>query len=45
MEKEIINELTKNCSWKEIIIIKAFKRMFVKAYRKGMINAFNWFNI
>lgn len=47
MEKEnklLIKELMKELSWKERIVIKVFREICIKIYRKGMLDYFNFIN-
>ena len=41
MEKEIIKEICKDLNWKERILVRTFKRIFVKVYHKTRIRTFN----
>jgi len=41
MEKEIINEICQNAKKYEIIIIKLFAKIFVKAYHTGRLKCLN----
>lgn len=40
--EEVIKEILKNCSLYERIIVGIFDREFVKIYRKGVQDGFNW---
>ncbi len=45
MEKEILNEILKNCKdWRERVLIRMFTRMFVKVYKLGIKEGFKWSN-
>ena len=44
MEKNIIREICKNLKWYDIIIVKLYSKLFYKAYRKGMLDCFTFFN-
>lgn len=44
VEEEVIKEILKNCSLYERIIVGIFDREFVKIYRKGFQDGFNWNN-
>ena len=47
MEKEnelLIKELMKELNWKERIVIKVFREICIKIYRKGMLDYFNFIN-
>ena len=43
MEKEnvVINEILGKCNWKERIIVKIFKDIFIKIYKVGITYGFN----
>lgn len=41
MEKEIINEICQNAKKYEIILIKLFAKIFVKAYHTGRLKCLN----
>lgn len=41
MEKEILEEMKKECNLKERILLKLFGKTFVKVYHIGRIDCFN----
>ncbi len=41
MEKEFVEEIMRECNWKEKIIIKVFFKLFVKVYKIGITYGFN----
>lgn len=41
MDKEIVEEILKECKWYEIIIVKLLKKQFIKAYHIGRIRCWN----
>lgn len=41
---KIINEVKKDLSLKERIILKLFNKTFIKIYRQGMKDCFNFYN-
>lgn len=41
MEKEILKEICKDLNKKERIIVKLFKKTFIKVYHKARIKVFN----
>ena len=41
MEKYVVEELVKEMNFKERILLKLFKRTFVKAYNIARVNTFN----
>lgn len=41
MENEIVKEILKESKWYEIIIVKSFKKQFIKAYHIGRIRCWN----
>ena len=42
MENEIAKEICKNLKWREKIIVKLFKKSFIKVYKNGVKTGFNW---
>lgn len=44
MEKEILKEICRDLNWIERIIIRLFKKSFVKVYRLGLVKCFNYYN-
>lgn len=40
----ILNELEKELNFEEIDIIEKYSNIFIKIYRKGMIDCFNYYN-
>lgn len=44
MNDKIIEEIEKDLNRKEQVIVKIFKKLFIKVYRKGMIDCFNYYN-
>lgn len=44
LEKEVIIEISKECNFTEGIIVKLFKRLFVKVYGVAGKNSFNNIN-
>lgn len=42
MKKDVVlNEIVKELSWKEKIIVKMLKIIFIKIYKKGIEKGFN----
>lgn len=41
MEKEILQEIIKNCNWYEKIVVILFKKQIIKAYHIGRIICWN----
>ena len=41
MEKEILEEICKDMNWNEKILVKLYKRSFIKVYHKIRIKLFN----
>lgn len=41
MEKEIVEEIKKECNFRERILLKMFGKIFVKVYHIGRIKMFN----
>lgn len=44
MENDIIKEICEDLKWYERIIVKLLKKLFISAYRKGLIRCFNYYN-
>ncbi len=44
MKNVVLDEVKKDLNWKERIIINIFEDLFYYAYRKGMIDCFNYYN-
>ena len=44
MEKEILKEICNDLNWVERIIVRLFKKSFVKIYRLGLVKCFNYYN-
>ena len=44
MKKEILKEICVDLNWKEMVIVKLFKKTFIKAYRLGLVKCFNYYN-
>lgn len=45
MEEKIVEEIMKECaSWRERLLVKLFKKEFIKAYAIGNKNCFNNIN-
>lgn len=44
MEKEIVKEICKDLNWKERIIVRLFRKRFIKIYRLGVVKCFNYYN-
>lgn len=44
VEELILKELEKDFNWKEKIIARTFRNIIIRAYRKGAIDNFNYFN-
>ena len=42
MEEEILKEICKDLNWKERIIVRLFKKSFIKVYKNGVKTGFNW---
>lgn len=40
MEENIVEEIKKECNLKERILLKVFKKTFIKVYNVGKINYF-----
>jgi len=45
MERDVVEKIMKECNWWERIIIKVFKKIFIKVYKIGVKVGFNWDNI
>lgn len=43
MEKEILKEICEDLNLKEKIVVKLFKKIFIKAYHKARIKMINVF--
>lgn len=41
VENEVINEILEKCNWKERIIVKIFRNIFIKIYKIGITYGFN----
>lgn len=41
MEKLIEQEICKNCTFKEKVVVKIFRKTFIKTYHIGRINCIN----
>ena len=41
MEKEILREIMKECKWYEKIIVKLFKKLFIRIYNNMRISCIN----
>lgn len=41
MEKQVVNEILKECNFKEKIIIKVFTKVFIKVYNIARIQITN----
>lgn len=41
MNDVIIEEIIKECKWYEKIVVKVFKRLFIKCYKIGIAFGFN----
>ena len=44
MKDVVLNEMKKELSFRERIIVKIFGNLFYYAYRKGMIDCFKYYN-
>lgn len=44
MEEYVVEEIIRDLKWHERIVVKVFKKIFVKIYRMGMIKCFNFYN-
>lgn len=44
MKDVVLNEMKKELSWKERIIVKIFKKTFYDVYQVGLKKGFNWSN-
>lgn len=44
MKDVILDEVTNQLNWKERLLFRLFKKTFIKIYRMGTINCFNFFN-
>ena len=44
MKDVVLNEVKKELSFRERIIVKIFGNLFYYAYRKGMIDCFKYYN-
>ena len=44
MKYVVLDEVMKELSWKERIVVKIFGNLFYYAYRKGMIDCFKYCN-
>jgi hypothetical protein len=44
MEKDVVREICKELNWMEKIIVKVFKKSFIKVYRLGLVKCFNYYN-
>lgn len=43
VEKDVVlNEIKKDLNWKERIIVHINKKTFVKVYKQGLKDGFNW---
>ena len=42
MEEELLKEICKDLNWKERIIVRLFKKSFIKVYKNGVKTGFNW---
>jgi hypothetical protein len=42
MEKETLKEICKDLNWKERILVRLYKKSFIKIYKKGVRTGFNW---
>jgi len=45
-EKELVEEIVKGCSLNffERIVVRRYRKIYVKIYRKGLQDGFNWCN-
>lgn len=43
MKKELLNEITQNCTFYEKIIVKLFRKLFLKIYHKMRVKIVNNF--
>lgn len=41
MEKDIVKEICKNLEWYDVIVVRTFKRLFVKIYNAQRIKYAN----
>lgn len=41
MEKEMLEEIMKECNWKERLLVKILAKTFLKVYHIGRLNAVN----
>ena len=44
MKYVVLDEIKKELSWKERIIVKIFKKTFYDVYQVGLKKGFNWSN-
>ena len=43
-ERTVLSELTEGVNFVEKIVLRVFKKDFIKAYKKGVKEGFNWSN-
>ena len=41
MNERIIQEIMEGCNWKEKVIIRIFKRLFIKVFHNGRLKTVN----
>ena len=44
MEKDVVEFICSNCKWYEKVVVKLFKKSFIKAYKNGVKIGFKWAN-
>lgn len=44
MKDVVLNEVMKELSWRERIVVKIFPKTFYKLYKEGVMKGFNWSN-
>lgn len=44
MRDVVLEEIKKELNWKEKVVVSVFKKVFIKMYRKGMVDCFNYYN-
>lgn len=42
MKNVVLDEVKKNLSWRERIIVRLFKKTFYSVYKSGVRNGFKW---
>lgn len=44
VEKDVLSEILKTCNLYERIVIKTYSSIYIKVYKKGFQDGFNWWN-